>query len=432
LAASARPVSTNFRRWSQPEIDDEWSMTIAMPTHRAAPWRAALAAALAALLPAAAACNPELTAEDAALLATMELRPDDLPPSPTNAHSDDPAAAELGRRLFFDRGMSADGQVACARCHVPDQGFSSSRPLPLGVDDREGARHSMPITALPFQRFLLWDGRADSLWSQPLRAIEAEAEMDFTRVEVTRFVEGAHRAEYEAVFGPLPDVAELPERARPGLPAWEQMTAEQQDQVNRVFTNVGKAIEAYERRLTCTDTRFDRWARGEVELGEDERIGAAKFVVFGCIDCHSGPSFSDGEFHNIGIGSGLDQPDTGRAGAVDALLADPFNGAGAYSDDPEAGRALLDSIEQETGSMGAFRTAGLRGAGQRHFFGHRGHEEFLSDFIDDVYDDPHLQDGAIGQLDPEAADLGVTRPGGLASFLQMLDCPPLPPELLEP
>jgi cytochrome c peroxidase len=410
-------------------------MTIAMMTSCQAATRravAAVAVALATPLLAGAACNPDLTAEDAALLATMELRSDELPASPTNAHADDPAAADLGRRLFFDAGMSADGRNACARCHVPDQGFSSSLPLPLGVDDREGARHAMPVTALPFQRFLLWDGRADSLWSQPLRAIEAEAEMDFTRVEVARFIERAYRAEYEAVFGQLPALAELPDRARPGLPAWDEMSAEQRDQVNRVFANVGKAIEAYERRLTCADTRFDRWARGEFEIEGDERIGAAKFVVFGCIDCHSGPSFSDGEFHNIGIGSAGDQPDSGRAGAVEELLADPFNGAGAYSDDPVAGQALLDSIEVESGTMGAFRTAGLRGAGQRRFFGHRGHKEFLSEFIDDVYDDPHLQDGAVGELDPQARDLGVTRPGGLVSFLEMLDCPPPPPELLAP
>ena len=374
---------------------------------------------------------PELTPEDEAMLVAMRA-PARPPPSPTNRLADDDEAAALGRLLFFDERMSADGRVSCASCHDPDQGFSDPRARSLGVEEREGHRHSMPVTMLGEQRFLFWDGRADSGWSQPLQAIESEREMDFTRVEVARLAAERYGAAYEAIFGPLPATADLPARARPGMPAWDALDPVLQDAVNRAFANVGKALEAYQRRLTCDGTRFDAWTAGEVELTAGERAGAARFVQIGCIDCHSGPAFSDGEFHNIGIGSGLPEPDLGREAATAGLRENPFNGAGAYSDDPEAGAALLDDMAVETGTLGAFRTASLRGVGQRRFFGHRGHEEDLDDFIDDVYDRPNLQDSAVGELDPDVVDLEADGIGDIVDFLRTLDCPPPPAELLAP
>jgi cytochrome c peroxidase len=374
------------------------------------------------------------TATDTSTLAAMALDPAALPASPTNAHADDPAAASLGRLLFFDQRLSADGKVACASCHDADQGFSDPRPVSLGVSGRAGARHSMPVTAVSFHPYLFWDGRADSGWSQPLKAIEGAKEMDFTRVEVARFVAASHAADYEAVFGPLPDVSALPARAAPGLAAWDGMSAAQQDEVNRVFSNVGKALEAHERRLLCADTRFDRWTRGEVTLTDTELSGAASFVESGCTRCHDGPTFSDGKFHDLGLGPA---GDTGRTAGLAKLLADPFNGAGDYSDDPVAGQARLDAAAQETRTDGAFRTASLRGAGQRTSFGHLGNHATLADFISTVYDRGGRggRDGARGgngNLDPLLDGVEARDVGAIVAFLRTLDCPAPPAELLAP
>src|SRR5689334_20892226 len=65
-----------------------------------------------------------------------------------------------------------------------------------------------------------------------------------------------------------------------------------------------RRLEAYERKLLCADTRFDRWTRGEVQLTRDELAGADSFIRDGCAGCHNGPSFSDGKFHAPGIGGG--------------------------------------------------------------------------------------------------------------------------------
>jgi len=380
-----------------------------------------------------------LTGTDATRLDSLALVPGALPASPTNAHADDAAAARLGRLLFFDRRMSADGTIACASCHDPAQGFSDPRPVSLGVSGRAGARHSMPATVVSFHPYLFWDGRADSAWSQPLQAIEGAREMDFTRVEVARFVAANHRAAHEAIFGPLPDVSALPARAAPGMAAWDELSAVQQDEVNRVFSDVGKAIEAYERTLLCADTRFDRWTRGEVTLTDTELSGAASFVQSGCTRCHNGPTLSDGKFHDLGLGPA---GDSGRAAGITRLLADPFNGAGAYSDDPAAGQARLAAATQETRTAGAFRTASLRGAGQRRSFGHLGNHATLEDFISEVYDrdgrggrggrDGDGNGDGDGNLDPLLDGVRARNVGDIVAFLRTLDCPAPPAELLAP
>ncbi len=369
------------------------------------------------------------------------LTTDDLPPSPTNAWADDPQAAVLGRALFFDSRMSADGEVACASCHDPEHAFADPEAFSLGAFGRRGGRHAPTLLNVAFNDFQLWDGRADSLWAQPLKAIEAELEGDFTRTELAHFVAAEYSAAYAAVFGPLPDLSHLPSRAKPGDAAWAGMADADRDAVNRIAANVGKAIEAYERKLLCVDTAFDRFMLDGEDLGEQAMDGARDFLARGpgCADCHAGPNLSDQRFHNLGLDH-EGTPDRGRADGVEALLNDPFNGVGAYSDDPTAGaRRLAEVALGRPEDLGAFKTPGLRGVAQRDRFGHLGHETRLTAWIDDVYDRPGGRGRGgrrgggdfVGQLSADFPD-GNGNPRAIAAFLRTLDCPPLPDELLTP
>jgi cytochrome c peroxidase len=416
--------------------------------------------AFASTLAFASACNERETptAEEAQELAGFELRAGELPASPTNRVADDAAAAALGRTLFFDRGLSSDGTVACVDCHAPEDGFADARRVSLGIEDRRGGRHALPITSAPLLPFLMWDGRADTVWRQPLLALENEREMSFTRVEVARFVAAKHRDAYESVFGPLPDLSDVPERGKPGDAEWDALPDAKRDAVQRVFVDVGKAIEAYERKLVCADTRFDRWVRGEAQLSDDELDGAARFVRSGCTSCHEGPAFSDGGFHNLGLSDAdADVIDVGREGVLALIIGDPLNGAGVYSDDPAFGAERLAAAAEETRIRGAFRTASLRGVGQRERFGHRGAHTDLAEFIDDTYrgrggrgdgdgdgrngngrgdgdGDGNGDDDIVGRLDPLLDDVNVNDDDArrIADFLRTLDCAVVADDLLAP
>jgi cytochrome c peroxidase len=381
------------------------------------------------------ACGPfDLTAAEMEQLETLEVTPSSLPPSPTNAYADRADAAALGRLLFFDRRLSSDGTVACVDCHDPDLGFSDDRRVSEGVEGRLGARHSLPITMAAIQPFLLWDGRADSVWRQPLLALENEREMNFTRTDVALFVSSTIASDYERVFGALPEIGAVPPRVRPGSPEWDALPAETRDAVQRIFVNVGKSFEAYERLIVCNDTRFDAWIRGEIALDQSELEGAAAFVRDGCIRCHDGPALSDGLFHNLGLVRSDDVvADTGREGALSQLLADELNTAGAYSDDPEVGASRLAAAAGEDSTLGAFRTASLRGVTQRPRFGHLGTHTDLGDFIRDTYNRRRRGNDVLGTVDPILRNVDVDGDtGALIDFLRTLECPELPPELLAP
>ena len=139
-----------------------------------------------------------------------------LPKQPSNRFADDPEAARLGQRLFYDARLSRDGDRSCASCHSPGLGWSDGLPLSQGIAELN--RNSPSLLHAGYQRWLFWDGRADSLWSQVQWPLEHPDEMGFARADLVRLIAGdeALRSEYEAIFGPLPDGAANPERFRPG------------------------------------------------------------------------------------------------------------------------------------------------------------------------------------------------------------------------
>ena len=153
----------------------------------------ALAAALVAAL-AACVASPAPVADHAWLpdaVARRVQRNPPLgapPPDPTNRWADSVAAAELGHLLFFDERLSASGTVSCASCHMPERGFSDPRPVAVG--EGTGTRHSMTVLNAAHQRWLTWDGRADTLWSQAVQPFEAAHEMNMPRDRVLAVVAG--------------------------------------------------------------------------------------------------------------------------------------------------------------------------------------------------------------------------------------------------
>jgi cytochrome c peroxidase len=302
------------------------------------------------------------------------------PPDPTNRYADDPGAAALGTALFADAALSSNAAVSCASCHAPERAYTDGRPVGVGV--ATGNRNTPTVLHASHSRWLFWDGRADSLWSQALGPIENPVEMASSRLRVAHAIATRYAAQYEAVFGSLPplaDAARFPADGRPGDGAWEAMAPADRDAVNRVFANVGKSLEAYERTLSRPATPLDAYAAGNADaLTPAQRDGLRSFFDFGCIQCHHGPLLTDDSFHNVGMPTGRADGagDTGRIDAIATLLASPFRADGTYSDAPDAGAGLAGLAPVEA-MRGQFHTPSLRVSALTGPWGHGGSFETL-------------------------------------------------------
>ncbi|RLP24372.1 cytochrome c peroxidase [Mesorhizobium sp. YM1C-6-2] len=357
--------------------------------------------AMAVLVSAAAlsGCSGEtFTDEEKATIALLSLASlPPLPPDPTNKYADDPAAAALGATLFFDQRMSIDGVVACGTCHLIDKQFQDDLPRGKGVGTTD--RRTMPLAGVAWGPWFFWDGRRDSLWAQALTPLEEQREHGGTRAFYAHFVAENFNERYQRIFGPLPDLSSVPEQAGPfgtdaEKAAWATMTPEQQDDVNRVFSNLGKGIAAFERSIAPQETRFDRFA-GAIAAGTepsedaaltDEEIAGLKLFIgkANCSTCHTGPRLTDDSFHNTGVPvvAGLPE-DLGRETGAKEVAADPFNCLGKFSDaGPEACGELRFMVKDDPRLTRAYKPPSLRGAATRPPYMHAGQFATLEEVVD--------------------------------------------------
>ena len=370
--------------------------------------------------------------EELRSLSLAELEP--LPRDPTNRVADDPRAADLGRRLFFDTRLSSDGRVACSTCHQPGRGFQDGTALATGVGTT--ARRTMPIAAMARSPFLFWDGRKDSLWAQALGPLESPVEHGGTRAQYARAVADHHSGEYVAVFGPLPDMSAVPASAGPAgdeaaKTAWAALSEEQRDAVTDVFVNIGKAIAAYERLVTFGPSPFDTYVAavatggsGQGILTDEEVAGLRLFIGRGnCTQCHNGPLFTNGEFHNTGVPHRQElPPDHGRLAGATAVLQDEFNCRSRWSDARER-CAELDFIVAAGHTLSrAYKVPSLRNAAERAPYMHAGQFATLADVLDHYNRAPAA---ASGHSELRPLRLKPVELGQLEAFVRTLSGPVL-------
>lgn len=321
--------------------------------------------------------------------------------------------------------------MSCATCHQPERDFTDGKRLSEGVGRTD--RKSMSVVGSAHSAWQFWDGRKDSLWSQALAPLEAAAEHGLTRGEVAAVVGKVYRSEYEAVFGPLPDLERLPGRAGPNgdeaaRAAWNDLDAGDREAVTRVFANVGKAVAAFERELEPAPSRFDRYAEAALQddpaagglLTADERAGYELFTgKAGCAGCHNGPLFSDGSFHNTGVPQAAGLPaDAGRAAGVTLVRGDEFNCLGRYSDAPPEACTALNSLQAEAfGLERAFKVPSLRNVADRAPYMHAGQFGTLREVLAHYNRAPEAPRG-VSELRP--LGLSDAELGQLETFLETL------------
>jgi cytochrome c peroxidase len=185
---------------------------------------------------------------------------------------------ELGRKLFFNKNLSGDCSMSCATCHNPAKGFSDGKPLAVGFQGKQLGRHTPTLWNVAYNTYQYWDGRALSLEQQvsgPITAAEEMNLLDEAKLVRRLNADPRYRQEFQAVFSEGPSL-----------------------------NSVAKAIAAYERTITTTNSRFNRYAAGDKDaLTLHEKNGLVLFIGKArCSRCHDGPSLTDNKFQNIGVG----------------------------------------------------------------------------------------------------------------------------------
>jgi cytochrome c peroxidase len=294
-------------------------------------------------------------------------------------------------------------------------------------------------------RWTNWGGRFSAPWELPIAVVEAGVIMNGSRLQVAHVIYDHYKTEYEAVFGALDSAIDtLPATGKPKASAgaadgaWELMLDDpQRALVNAVLVNFGKALEAYERLLISGNAPFDQYVDGDDDaLSEDAKQGYRLFVGKArCVSCHSGPMFTDDQFHNIGV----PQPagvidatkiDTGRFKDIPPLFNSPLSTAvSGVSDDINTGRLVGLTATPSSELKGRFRTPGLRGVAETGPYTHAGEFATLEELMNfyDMGGAPPI----TGTLDPLMLPLLLTEQEKhqLVAFLESLSGAPIPTAL---
>ncbi len=332
-----------------------------------------------------------------ALIDSLRLDHLSTPVDASNKYYADPQAQRLGRALFHDTRLSANGTISCASCHQPTKGYADGRMLSVGSAPTK--RHAPTLLGVAHGRWFYWDGRRDSLWSQALTPIETRGEMDNTRTDAVRFVlaNSDYATQYAAITGERPlfeDDARFPQGAGPystqaGRNLWHRMDAADQALINRTFANIGKIIASFEATLQFLPSRFDAWVAGNDTLRTVETAGLRLFLDINktqCLRCHNGPLFTNNGFHNIATATNAaGAHDFGRMLGLQAAMVDPFNCTGEYSDaTSDQCTTLRFARRQDLNEFldGAFKVPSLRGLTDSAPYFHDGRISTLSQAVD--------------------------------------------------
>ena len=291
--------------------------------------------------------------------------------------------ARLGRKLFFDPGLSASGRLACASCHDPSNAYAApataqvvmsggpgmSRPglrtvpsLRYLADTPRFSRHSYIDRGRdredlgPAGGFML-DGRADNLREQVLLPLLDPAEMANSNPEevATRLRTRSYDRELERLTGTTPGTA-------------RDLVAAAAAAVER-FELEDPSFHPY-------NSRFDQYLRGESTLSADELEGMRLFIspVKGnCAACHtaatgpggSPPVFTDFSYHALGVARNPAIAANRQPGFFDLGLCGPRR----------------SDMRLEHQYCGYFKTPTLRNVARRRFFFHNGRFTTLRDVL---------------------------------------------------
>ncbi|MDG3004327.1 cytochrome-c peroxidase [Paludisphaera mucosa] len=248
-----------------------------------------------------------------------------------------PERVRLGRALFFEPRISADGTTSCSRCHLPGLQGADGLPKSIGARDFHLKRNAPTVFNAAIHSVQHWDGRFPTVEAQAKGGVTGPA------------FGNSGFAPVKARLAAIPGYPPLFREAFPGQD--DPITAD----------NLGAAVGAFERTLVAR-SRFDAFLEGKADaLSPAERKGLQTFVETGCVECHKGVGVGGEGYRKFGVKSdywketGSDPPDEGRFGVTreaadrykfkvpglrDVALTAPYFHDGSVSELPKAVRIM--------------------------------------------------------------------------------------------
>jgi cytochrome c peroxidase len=291
------------------------------------------------------------------------------------------ARVALGRKLYFDTSLSADGTVSCATCHDVTRSFTDRRNAAEGIGGKVGRRNTPTTMNAALLGTQFWDGRAATLEAQAV-------------LPITNPIEMGHPSNAAAVAAVKKNTAYEP-----------MFQAAYGRGVN--IDDIGRALASFERTLIFLDAPFDRYTSGQQAMSADAVAGWQLFNGKArCATCHPislvNPLGTDNRFHNIGVSAraqdfaALSQQAIKALGTSNSLAK--IEELALASDANQLGRFL---ITRNASDLGSFRTSQLRNVGITAPYMHDGSMQTLWDVMDHYNKggEPHAHlDGGIEPL----------------------------------
>lgn len=201
-----------------------------------------------------------------------------VPASPLESRKEElRGVIALGKTLFFDPRLSGSNQISCSSCHAPDLNWADGREVAVGHDHAAGTRNVPSLENVWFFKKLFWDGRAEGLEDQAANPISNPIEMHQDMKLLPKKLQQikGYQPLFQAAFGDR----------------------------NVTRERILSALATYQRTIVSRKSDFDYFLLGNKNrLTDQQLLGLHLFRTKArCINCHNGPLFTDGEFHNLGL-----------------------------------------------------------------------------------------------------------------------------------
>ncbi|MGB1000131.1 MAG: cytochrome-c peroxidase [Flavobacteriales bacterium] len=210
----------------------------------------------------------------------------------------------LGKALFYEKKLSGDNTMSCNTCHQQEQAFATTNAVEIGIDGLAGTRSSMPLFNLLWNKeHFFWDGRAQTLGEQTQLPVEDPIEM------------------HETWENAIEELKQDPDYVTLFKKAYNSSA----DDISAFYA--GDALRQFLKSMVSSNSKYDKFRRGELNLTPEELAGYQVFIGEGpvdgistggadCFHCHGEPLFTDYLFHNNALDTDADQTDVGRLDAT--------------------------------------------------------------------------------------------------------------------